>query len=303
MPMDLPESYEFTQQQFHRVNCIYEVMERHVYPIIEREIDAQESLQEWDREPTFLGLFLRALTWVKSIDKLDEPTDLQPILTSVRALLETSVDLNLLRAEPGTTLCWKMYWWEESAKLKAATCLRDYYKRALPRDGKNFPADIPSVSADAMQFIDNNEAHLLNQRRTLWPSHVSNSGAPKHPERWTGSGELLTDVRAADRAGGSLIKTIVGMPLEEFYESEYRRLSWNVHGSGLTIVRRLTPSGVHLMCGFGYLCCARLALLCTKLVVDEFGVANEISIIQKVIDGIAADQADENNNSNSAANS
>lgn len=284
MSMTISESHQFTEKQLQRLEIVYALMRQKVYPVIKREMDKEQSLQKWDRKPTFFGLFLRSLTWAKSVCKLNEPTDLQPILVSVRSLLETAVDLQLLRYEQGNP-CWKMYWWEESGKLKAALAQREYYKHSLPKEGKLFPSDVPDEVTVVMEYIDNEETNILDLRRTLWPTHVKNNN-PKHPERWTGSGSFLDDVRTADKTGGKLIKYIVGKPLEEFYETQYRRLSWNVHGSGLAVMRNLTASGVNVACGYGYVCSSRIALLCTKLVIDEFGVATELQIIDEIISEI-----------------
>lgn len=289
--MSVDASHLFTNRQFERINVLQYLMEEQVYPILAEERNAQQNLQPWDRYPTFMGLYLRAMSWVRSATRLNEPTDLQLILTCVRSLMETSVDLQLLRADPGNP-GWQMYHWERSALLKAALAQRTYYQCALPREGRAFPADLPAATAPIMEFINREEATILNMRRTLWPNHIDprNNNA-RHPERWTGSGNLLEDVRAADRVGGVLIRTTVGTPLEELYETEYRRLSWNVHGSSLAGIRNLTEAGIITDCGYGYACSTRLGLLCTKLVVDEFGIADRVPLIQDAIDRIASQNA------------
>ena len=63
----------------------------------------------------------------------------------------------------------------------------------------------------------------------FWPGKRQTN---KHPERWTGRVNLLEDVNAADLLLGDKIRSYLGVNLEQFYEFDYRRLNWFVHGSG-----------------------------------------------------------------------
>jgi hypothetical protein len=55
-----------------------------------------------------------------TVRKLDNPVDLQAMACCVRSLLELAVDMILLQADETNVGGWKMYWWDESARLQMA---------------------------------------------------------------------------------------------------------------------------------------------------------------------------------------
>lgn len=212
------------------------------------------------RETALYGMFLRATGWARTLKKLNEPTDVQAIVACNRSLLEVAVDIVLLHSDATESSAW--HWWEQSAKLKSAKAILAYYaKKGM---------SVPESYSEQASFAAKEEATIVKMRNVLWPQL---SGG--HPNRWTGK-SLDRDVLAADNSWGDEIATEFGESLTEFYETEYRRMNWNVHGSGLAGIRNLSPDGIHALCGLGFKWCADLAMLCTKAVLVDFRFATHL---------------------------
>lgn len=211
------------------------------------------------RENAQYGMFLRAVAWMRTLKKLNQPTDFQAVIACNRSLLEIAVDIVLLHGDPTESSAWKMHWWEQSAKLKAAKMLVDYYaKQGLP---------VPDSYSEQAAFVAREEEAITRMRKTLWPQFKG-----KHPDRWTGE-TLDKGVRAADKYWPDEIVATFGTSLTEFYETEYRKMNWSVHGSGLAGVRDLSAIAFHYLSGLGHKWCSDLAMLSTKTVLIDFGFA------------------------------
>lgn len=129
---------------------------------------------------------------------------------------------------------------------------------------------VPDSYSEQASFAMKEEAAIVRMRTLLWPQFHGG-----HPNRWTGR-SLDRDVIAADNSWGDEIAREFGESLTEFYETEYRRMNWNVHGSGLAGIRDLSPDGIHALCGLGFKWCADLAMLCTKAVLVDFRFATHL---------------------------
>jgi len=64
---------------------------------------------------------------MRTLRKLNDPTDVQAIVVCNRSLLEIAVDTVLLHSDASESLSWKVHWWEQSAKLKSAKAVVAYY--------------------------------------------------------------------------------------------------------------------------------------------------------------------------------
>ena len=231
--MNLEESEIWAKSCYQDVVLVSDFMQLQVNPFFENI--AKTS----DRDVYIHGLFLRSLAWMLSLRKLNQSRDFQPIVSGARSLLETTVDLVLIHYDKTNSSGWKMRFWGASAKLKAAKTAIEYFKNRARKS-------IPDEYQDMENFILNEESTIESMRISLW-ADPKNPTKSKHPERWTGHGrDLLADVREADKLHGSVIEKHLGSNLEEFYETEYRRLNWNVHGSGLTGVREVEPEGINI---------------------------------------------------------
>src|SRR2546423_14730729 len=81
------------------------------------------------REENTMGMFLRALAWMRTLKKLNEAVTFQAMVACNRALLEIAIDMILLHHDKTDASWWKMHSWEQSAKLKVAVEMMKYYDR------------------------------------------------------------------------------------------------------------------------------------------------------------------------------
>lgn len=262
--MKLEEVEAFASARHAEAVLIADFMQSRVNPLFGHRREGGTH----HRDAAIYGLYMRALSWMLSLRKLDEGYDFQPVVSGVRSLLEVVVDLVLLHHDKSNSSGWKVMWWGESAKLKAAEGVERYYKDVARKP-------VPDEYEPQLDYIRDRSVPIKDMRVTLF------NGI--HPERWTSRRNLLDDVREVDRLSGSEIERHLGKKLEEFYETQYRRLNWNVHGSGLTGVvfpnETEVGAGLRLTQGVCYLWCSQLAMMCTSVVLkdlEEAGVTGEI---------------------------
>jgi len=228
-----------------------------------------------DRDVYIHGLYFRAIAWMLSLRKLNDGVDFQPIVSGARTFLEITTDLVLIHYDKTNESGWRMRWWGMSAKLKSAKALVEYFNNRARKP-------ISNEYQDVADFVTNEEAGIEHMKKALWPDpRDPNKG--RHPERWTGRSNLLDDVREADRLHGARIERHFGSTLEEFYETEYRRMNWNVHGSGLTGIRDVDEVGINIMRALGYNWSAKLAMVCTDIVLQDFKDSGMTGAIDHVI--------------------
>ncbi len=238
--MNSEEKKRFTDGLFQQIQIISDYCQD-----LKDKFDA--ILEKSNKEMSIYGMFLRNLCFLKTLKKCNQVSDVQTIVHANRTLIELVVDLIMLLHDTTGEVDKKIRAWEESAKLKAAKAVINYFK--------NKQIKIPSDCKAQENFIQNNETIIENQRKFHWNKTT-------HPDRWTNN-SLEIDVKNAD----SLHRT----NLEELYALEYRRMNWFTHGSGLTGMRNLDLEGFYNVCGLAYAACGKLGLLCAKLNLEAFG--------------------------------
>lgn len=235
------EDKKFTEGLFQQMQITSDYLREGIFDMI------KGILNKKSKEDTFFGLFCRVICLMKTLRKCNDNTDFQTISHANRALLELATDHILLHHDKSDGYL-RMRAWEESAKLKAAERIIQYYAEkgeALP---EHFDAQ--------MKFIATDKTTIMSQRQQFWCQDT-------HPNtRWTNC-MLDKDVEHADSLEGTNLKTI--------YCTEYQRMNWMTHGSGLTGLRYMEPSGFMNLCGLSYAACNDLALLCAKMTLKEFG--------------------------------
>lgn len=228
------------------------------YPLIESVIIKSET---GHRDAALKGLWMRAYAWLQTIGKLDDPLDFQAISVGNRALLEITVDLILLHHDKTNESGWRMFQWNVSEKMKASEQIVNFYNK----QGLSVPDKY-----EAQESFYKNEKSIVDKIRvTLWPNK-KNSSKPIHPERWTGNSNLFPDIEKADQLYGSVIKADIGSTLVEYYRTEYRKMNWRIH-SGVASFWNQPPEAFNLVSGFGFKWCADFGMLCTKIVLNDFG--------------------------------
>lgn len=213
------------------------------------------------REACIKGLWMRAYAWMHTIEKLSHPLDFQAISAGNRALLEITVDLILLHSDKTNASGWKMHWWGESEKLRASEqVIKFYTDQGLL---------VPDEYEGQMTFCRESTASINHMRKALWPIKADPSIA-KHPKRWTGTGNLFEDIKKADEYYGRLPQSDLGCTLTEYYRTEYPKMNWRIH-SGAASFWNQPPQSYELVSGFALKGCADLSMLCTKIILLDFG--------------------------------
>ncbi|MDQ6787252.1 MAG: hypothetical protein M3033_10630 [Acidobacteriota bacterium] len=228
-----------------------------------------------DRDVSINGLYLRAIAWMHGLRKLNEGVDVQPVISGARSFLEITTDLILVYYDKTNESGWRMRCWDASAKLKSAKALIEFFNNRIKQP-------IPKEYIDYVNFVNNNEADIKRQRIILGWVKLNDPTQDIHPKRWSNRSELLQDVIEADKFHGLIVERHFGSTLETFYETEYRNMNWNVHGSGLTGVRNVDRSGINFIRAFGYNWSAKLAMVCSDIMLRELkdkGVTGDIDNI------------------------
>jgi hypothetical protein len=254
---EIEESKAFATGLFQGTQIVSYYM-KDCHPLIEGVIIKSET---GHREACLKGLWMRAYAWMQTIGKLNDPLDFQAISAGNRALLEITVDLVLLHHDKTNESGWKMFWWNLSEKLKASEQIISFYNE----QGLTVPD-----TYEAQEIFCRDEKSIIdNMRVTLWPNK-KNPSKPVHPDRWTGNGNLFDDIVKADQLYGSVIKADIGLTLVEYYRTEYRKMNWRIH-SGVASFWNQPPEAYNLTCGFALKWCADFGMLCTKIILNDFG--------------------------------
>jgi hypothetical protein len=214
-------------------------------------------LQPTSQEQCVHALFLRAASWMTTLEKLTGPVDFQGIAGAARGLLEATVDVILLCRAPKDEReqqSQKMLDWTTSAKFKMCNEVIGFYSRQNEK--------VPEEHQPMVDFY-NKEQPLIDQLRT---SH----GWNRHPERWTGR-NLLDDCAFADGLAGALIRSEMEQSLCEFYHTQIRRLNWQIHGSGLAGVFNISKEVIMASCAAAFKWSTDLAMLTTILALRNVG--------------------------------
>jgi hypothetical protein len=213
------------------------------------------------RDTAIKGLWMRSRAWLQTLEMLNHTRYVQAISVANRALLEITVDMILLHHDKTNASGWQLYQWGQSERMKAAEQLVNFYKE------KGVP--IPKEDEVIEVFYNDQKAMVDHLRRCIWPNKKYPSKA-EHPRRWTGRSDLSKDVEEADRLYGSSIQDDLGVSLTEYYRTEYRRMNWQIH-SGVAGFWDLAPETFHIICGFALKWCADFGMLCTKIILTDFG--------------------------------
>jgi hypothetical protein len=259
--MNPEEGMVIAKRLFQNVCFVASYMDD-LHPKLLEKVNGSKS----DRDKRLVSLYQRSLAWMLTLAKLNKVTYFQAIVAGTRALLETTVDIVLMYHDKGPQSASKMEWWEESEKLKAAEALMKYFEKSKK--------PVPDPYRPIEDFVKNRGAQIDQQRLILWPNPKNNK--PRHPKRWTGDWDLLTDVREVDKLQGAAIKDELGTTLEEFYEATFRSMCWNTHGSGLGGIRGLDTTGFLSLCATALKWSSDLAMFSTKIVLADFGLTNQL---------------------------
>lgn len=211
-----------------------------------------------------VSLKYRVMAQIQGLRCLGHVAHFQLVVAGCRSLLELVADASLVANREPEDAVHRIETWELSSKLKYAEATLAYLKRRGEEPGQ---AEVPLVD-----FCSRWKTTIEEKRKRFWPTK---SGKGRHPMRWTDR-NLGSDLRRVD--------LLEGTDLERFYETEYRRMNWQVHGSGLAGIRGLdfpllgvVFSGAHKMSGQLALQVVRVLIRETSLLDDRGCAALEIA--------------------------
>ena len=202
-----------------------------------------------------VGLAQRAAAQVQGLRCLDQMSHFQLVVAGCRSLLELEVDASLVANQAPADAVHRIETWERSSKLQYAEATLAYLQRKGECPG---PTEAP-----LLDYISRSKGKIEEKRKEFWPSKT---GRTRHPTRWTGR-DLGTDIRTVDR--------LEGTDLERFYETEYRRMSWQIHGSSLVGVRGLDLVSLAVEFSKAHKMSGQLALQMARVLVRETNLLDQ----------------------------
>jgi hypothetical protein len=221
------------------------------------------------RDQSLNGLWYRAWAWIQSLRALNSTKHVQAHLTANRALLEITTDMVLLHCDQTNGLGWKYMQWGYSERMKAAEQIVSFF------DGQAIPDEYSPMK----NFYDQEKTIIDSTRRTLWPIKDKPDKA-YHPGRWTGSSDLFSDVKEADRVFGDKIKAELDVSLTEYYRTEYRKMNWLIHSGGPGWWN-MPPAALTLMSALAFKWSGDFGMFCTQLILIDSGFDKAIDNLRE----------------------
>ncbi len=259
----------FAQANFQYLQLVYNFAEKHKNSIT----SVLPKPAFGHRDVCIKGLWSRIYFWLHSLDRLNTTKDFQAFGSANRALLEITVDLSLLHQDKTNSSGWKMWWWNLSEKLKGAEqIVRFYTEQKL---------SVPDIYTEQQEFIKCEKTHILEIRDLLW------SG--KHPQRWSGNGNLFDDLVIADKFLGNKVVKILDKSLTEYYRTEYKIMNWHFH-SGVSSFWNLPKESFPILSAFFLKSCADLAILSTQIVIEDFELNEHLPNYREELNDLELDK-------------
>jgi hypothetical protein len=250
------EANSFCEAKFKNIGIIFKFLEK-----FQDSITAVFPRSEFGfRDSCIKGLWYRVYCWVESVTKLNHSRDFQAFASANRSLFEISVDLALLHLDKTNSFGWKMYWWNLSEKLDGAEKLINYFL--------NQNIAVPDIYSEQKDFINREKSFIIHMRTQLWKTE-------KHPKRWSNNGSFFDELETVDEGLRKPVLELFGMPLTQYYRTEYKRMSWYIH-SGVSSFWNLPPEIYPTLSSFLLNGCANFALISTHIVVKDFGLAEHL---------------------------
>jgi hypothetical protein len=192
------------------------------------------------RESYFTLNYHRAAINIELVLTLKDLKQFQAITMLTRAILETAVEIKLIRLHPDAAT--KISLFSQVQKLKSAKKIAKFKE-----DHPDAKVGVGSYE----QFITLSEARILHEKQQMWP------GAKKI-DHWS---MMNMEVRCRH----------LGREFDELYQNHYAQLSWYVH-SGVTGIANMTGEALSNLCGMAF----RIIMECYASILEE--VVNEFKI-------------------------
>lgn len=235
---------------------------RHLNAYLTNEVTpaCQHVTQDMLSEYTALGVFMRYLAWSYTVETIDHPRHFQALHSAIRAELELIIDMIYLVNDHDGESLKKILTWEDGKKID--------HIRGIVRFCEGRGLD-PALEYGAEY------AYLQRNGDRIDRAMMDVFGAKKPTGRWTGR-DLGTDSRKADELSNNAWK------LEEFYETQYRQICWNVHGSGLVMTRSFDLRTAAFLCAIALGQHLDFGLGMAQLMLTKLGTFSQAQVSDKV---------------------
>jgi hypothetical protein len=193
----------------------------------------------------------RAAINIELILTLKELKQFQAITMLARSIMETAVEMRLMRADPSATS--KIGLFEQVQKLKAG-------KKIVEFKARHPEAKVHVETYE--QYIAAHEARIVQEKLQMWP------GA-----RWITHWTLMS---MEERC-----KTL-GNEFDALYQVHYAQLSWYVH-SGITGVANMTGEALSVLCGMAFRIIVECYAAILEVVINVFKIYHADDKLKKKI--------------------
>lgn len=203
--------------------------------------------------------------WLRSLEQLRRQTDYQAVTAGCRAMLECAIDIALVRANPDDYQ--KVLDWEDSLRLKHAQALATYCaKDEEVKEHFERPIGWAETERDRIKALRLQHGWIERRKR---PDGTIDE-LPRHPDRWTNY-KLDHDAREADKIQKQWADEGPIFRFERYYETRYRELCWDTHGSG-NARRQVGADQLPAIGARAFFDCARMSITAASWVVRHVGL-------------------------------
>lgn len=203
-----------TERIYTQLISVHNFDDLEVHPVIDGLLSPTEE------ECCYIATYIRVVSNVKSLIRLDASKDFQAIAMIARAIFELAVDLKLMEATPNGWM--KVKFHAEIEKLR------------LARNVVAFKMANPDVTTDIKIYEDYIAKHAVRiegNKKVLWPGN-------SYPQHW--SGMTLKDRCIELKA-----------PFNQIYVEDYARINWFIHPGVTGVFNVPAVTFIHI-CAYAY---------------------------------------------------
>jgi hypothetical protein len=256
------QNESFAETWFKYFDSIFQFADKHKTSIM--AVQAREAFLH--RDNCIKLLWFRIFSWLKSVKALNSSVHFQALGAANRALFELTVDIALLYLDKTTTSGWKMYYWSLSEKLDGSEKLINFFDGDINK--------LPDEYIAYKEYFLNEEHSVKLMRKSLgWTTQKKPDGF--HPKHWSGKNSFFDNLPEIDRNLHTEINKLFGKSLLEYYRTEYKKMSWQLH-SGVNNSWKIPEEAFPVFTAFFLKDCANFGLLATHLVLKDFMLADHL---------------------------
>lgn len=203
-----------TERFYTQLISVHNFDKLEVRPVIDHLLSPTEE------ECCYIATYIRIVSNVESLIRLDASKDFQAIAMIARSLFELAVDLKLAEETPNSWM--KIKFHADIEKLRLAKKIVAF-KEANP--------DVDTDTTVYEAFIADHSARIESNKKILWKE-------PSYPQHWS-------SMNLSERC------VAVKAPFDRIYIEDYARLSWFIHPGVTGIFYVPAVAFIHI-CAYAY---------------------------------------------------